>query len=65
MSTTVILPYDPTWQAVEWAKKHCNSYITNELVPNNKEPKWLKKDNRIRYYFGDEKDAVMFALRWS
>lgn len=33
MSKTVILPYDPTWEALFWAKAHCKSYITNDTVP--------------------------------
>jgi len=27
---TVTLPYDPEWKALEWAKKHCQSYISNQ-----------------------------------
>lgn len=56
----VTLHYDPTWRALDWAKKHCNSYITNAGG---------KRTNRgfttIDYYFGDQRDATMFALRWA
>jgi hypothetical protein len=55
---TVTLPYDPDWKALEWAKEHCSSYITNDLHQDG-------YNDKIDYHFGDEKDAVMFALRWS
>jgi hypothetical protein len=54
---TVTLPYDPVWRPLEWAKKHCPSYITNEAGPIN--------EASIVYYFGDERDAMWFILRWS
>ena len=61
MSKTVVLPYDPTWKALEWAKSNCKSYITNDGVidqfPNN-------GFTRIEYFFANEKDATMFRLRW-
>jgi hypothetical protein len=68
MSTVVTLPYDPLWQSLDWAKEHCPSYITNamahqlkmETVPGG----WVRDDS-IKYYFGKEEDAVLFALRWS
>ena len=67
MSTAITLPYDPAWRAVEWAKQHCPSYITNEAVPP--EPRRSLSDSSneyyIKYYFGNERDAVWFALRWS
>ena len=58
MSTSVVLAYDPTWRALEWAKTHCKSYITNGGVVNNNPPL------EIKYFFGDERDAMWFALRW-
>jgi len=51
---TVTLPYDPHWKELEWAKENCSSYITNSVGP----------DYSIVYYFSDEKDAVLFMLRW-
>jgi hypothetical protein len=56
MVMNVTLPYDPTWQALEWAKKNCPSYITNSAEFGGK---------IIYYYFGTEEDAVMFKLKWS
>jgi hypothetical protein len=59
MSTFVTLKYDPIWRPLEWAKKHCKSYITN--IGFNK-----YDDNfRINYYFGSERDAMLFKLAWS
>lgn len=51
----VTLPYDPLWTALEWAKKNCPSYITNRVA----------EDGKICYYFGEERDATAFLLRWS
>lgn len=62
MSTTVVLDYDPLWRPVEWAKKNCPSYITNTLY--NKIPEIIDDRTKISYYFGDEQDAILFALRW-
>jgi len=57
----VTLPYDPIWAALEWAKKHCSSYITNDIHKYGN-----SYDNkRIDYFFRDEKDAIWFTLRWS
>lgn len=60
---TVTLDYDPVWQALDWAKKHCASYITNtsEAQPDST---YHNRNYKIRYYFGTEADAVLFALHW-
>ena len=55
----ISLPYDPEWLALAWAKEYCPSYI------NNGYSSYSSEDNTIDYYFYDERDAVMFALRWS
>jgi len=57
----VTLPYDPVWRALDWAKKHCNSYITNDV--HQTENKTYDTD-KIDYFFGDQRDATMFALKW-
>ena len=41
-----------------WAKRHCPSYITNDAVQKEGE-------YHYRFYFGDERDQIAFALRWS
>ena len=66
----VTIPYDPEWKPLEWAKKHCSSYITNDgnvsLVRQDVESNGIiKRIVMINYFFSDEKDALMFLLRWS
>jgi len=64
----VTIPYDPDRKPLEWAKKHCSSYITNERHPyrNDVESNGIiKRIVMINYFFSDEKDALMFLLRWS
>jgi len=67
MNKVVVLKYDPTWTALEWAKKHCPSYITNDAKPV--EPRRSMADYMnpvyINYYFGNEHEAFLFKLRWS
>jgi hypothetical protein len=60
--TTVTLTYDPTWKAVEWAKENCPSYITNDVHQNGDN---IYDRTKIDYHFSDEKDAIMFLLRWA
>jgi hypothetical protein len=70
MSIKVTLPYDPKWQALAWAKEHCESYITNitnVAAPTgalNPAPGGWIADYCIVYYFGHERDATLFALKW-
>ena len=52
----VTLPYDPAWSALEWAKKYCPSYITNTSPPT--------RPREIEYFFSEEKDAILFSLKW-
>jgi len=65
MSKTVILPYDPTWRALEWAKANCKSYITNQGLTNGgpRPDTWLGP-GQIEYFFADERDATLFRLKW-
>lgn len=64
----VTLLYDPLWEALDWAKKYCPSYITNSAAPVK--PIFKPRDQMeltyvyIDYYFGSEKDAILFSLRW-
>lgn len=77
MKKVVTIPYDPVWEPLEWAKKHCPSYITND-VANDATPFYLREEVEsdrkpgrrvftyyINYYFGNEQDAIIFKLRWS
>ena len=65
---TVTLPYDPDWKALAWAKEYCSSYITNKASNTTRlkpvSGGWVN-DSSIVYYFSDEQDAVMFALKWA
>ena len=57
----ITLPYDPIWRPLEWAEENCPSYITNTLHENDqRDCEYL----RIDYFFSDEKDATLFALKW-
>lgn len=65
---TVTLPYDPVWTALEWAKEHCPSYITNKSINTTRlkpAPGGWVSDSNIVYYFSDEQDAVLFKLTWA
>jgi hypothetical protein len=57
---TVTLPYDPLWKPLEWAMKHCPSYITNDMHRDGD-----NSCDKIDYFFGNEKDALIFLLKWS
>ena len=46
------------YEPLTWAKKHCPSYITNDAVQK-------KGGYYYRYFFGDERDQILFMLRWS
>ena len=59
---TVTIPYDIRWTALEWAKEHCASYITNDVHCDGYNTYDI---NQIDYFFGDERDAMWFALRWA
>ena len=58
----ITVPYTPFWEPLTWAKENCPSYITNDLHRGG----YNTYDHTcIDYFFGDEKDALMFALRWA
>lgn len=61
MSTIVTLPYDPVWTPLDWAKKNCPSYITNDV---HQDGYYTYDNTKIDYFFGNERDAVFFSLRW-
>jgi hypothetical protein len=73
MNNKVTLPYHDMEQAVEWAKTHCPSYITNQAsasgwnlrrVPGG----WVNVPD-IDFFFDNtdegERDMVLFILRWT
>jgi hypothetical protein len=57
----VTVPYDPFWEPLTWAKEHCPSYITNDVHKNTNES---GQGVLIDYFFREEKDAMVFMLRW-
>lgn len=59
---TITIPYSPFWEPLTWAKEHCPSYITNDLHMDSYN---TYDHTKIDYHFSDEKDALMFALKWS
>lgn len=62
MSTIVTLPYDPVWAPLDWVKKNCPSYITNDL---HQDGYYTYDNTKVDYFFSDERDATLFTLRWS
>ena len=67
MSYKITLPYDPIWTALQWAKANCPSYITNHATGEFRKSAWANNEPEfpeIAYVFSEEKDAVLFALRW-
>ena len=58
---TITIPYRPFWEPLTWAKENCHSYITNDLHRNG----CIYDHTKIDYFFVDEKDALMFALKWN
>lgn len=54
-------PFKETEEVLEWSKKHCPSYITNDAVFRSDE----YGDWYYRFYFGDERDYILCQLRWS
>lgn len=45
------------YEPLEWAKMNCPSYITNDAVQKN-------GDYYYRFYFSNEKDILIFSLKW-
>ena len=64
LTYTVTLPYDPVWCALEWAKMTCPSYITNRKLAKDS-GSFQSNQFEIQYVFGDQRDAVLFALKWT
>lgn len=61
MTMIVTLPYSPLWEPLEWAKEHCPGYITNDMHQDGYN---TYNHTKIDYFFSDEKDALLFMLRW-
>lgn len=50
----IFTEFNKRLEMLDWAKKHCPSYITNDVEKTD-----------ICFYFSDEKDYLMFTLRWA
>ena len=61
MKKFVTLPVTPFWEPLTWAKENCPSYITNDM---HQDGYYTYDNTKIDYFFADEKDALMFILRW-
>lgn len=64
MSYTVTIPHDPVRRALEWVELNCPSYITNQIQSCTGST-FNNRRYAVVYYFGEEQDAVLFALRWA
>ena len=49
--------------ALTWAKSNCPSYITNDSTDISDFS--LTSDYIYTFYFGSEKEALMFKMRWA
>ena len=51
--------------ALDWAKENCPSYVTNRVdIIRLAEMDEKVGPIYITFFFADEKDATLFALRW-
>ena len=51
-------PQERSDTMLDWAKTHCASYITNTAIQG-------ADGYHYHWYFGDEQDLLIFALKWS
>lgn len=64
MITILDQGYEHSGRMLQWAKKNCPSYITNDAVAIVTADLTDTTYKRI-FYFGNDRDAAIFALRWS
>ena len=62
MTIYVTLPYSPFRAPLDWAKENCPSYLTNDMHQDGYN---TYDHTKIDYFFADERDALMFTLRWA
>ena len=60
----VLLPdsEEPIWRIKKWALEHCQSFIWAELVDTSDGD--YNYDSVSAFYFSEEADKIMFALKW-
>jgi hypothetical protein len=49
--------------AAKWAKRHCKSFVRYTITDVSDIS--LTNDILAEYFFKDEKDAIIFMLRWT
>ena len=66
-----------SWEALLWAKRNCPSYVSytykgvvrnTHIIGGSKRNMAMPLsiiDKYVEYHFNDERDASLFALRWS
>lgn len=59
---TVTIPAFPFIEPLQWAVENCLSYIT---VDCHQDGYNIYDHTKMHYHFADEKDAMMFILRWA
>ena len=60
MRYTVTLPHEYEWHPGTWATDNCPSYLSATAYWNVEDP----DTSMGEYHFADEKDVVMFTLKW-
>ena len=60
----VLLPdsEEPIWRIKKWALEHCQSFIWAELVDTSDGD--YNYNSVSAFYFSEEADKIMFALKW-
>jgi hypothetical protein len=59
MRITVSLPHVYEWNARNWASDNCESYLSCTMYGS-----FGVDGSRVDYHFADEKDAMVFKLKW-
>lgn len=47
-----------------WSKEFCPSYKGFEVLDMSDISSWARPDTGYQYSFSDEKDVIMFTLKW-
>jgi len=55
-------PTEPMWRMKKWARTHCQSFVWAELVDTSDVS--YDYDSVSAFYFIEEADKIMFALKW-
>ena len=60
----VLLPdtEESMWRIKKWAQTHCQSFVWSELVDTS--DVGYNYDSISAFYFSEEADKIMFALKW-